>query len=856
MNKRNELRAKLQARHNQQQQQQQTRGGGGGPMAASIPKAKRPAVVAAISATVPKKQKLEHKFHHKHHHLPQPVHQPSHHQQHHHLGASSSASCTSAFASSTTNNFEQQQRQQQQQHQSLLLVREAAECAASALGDAVGDVVVEEWGAGSGIGVPLSTSTPKDESQWRNRMSMDSFEQRFGVGEDQAVRAASGAAWLSSAADGRQIDDTTAEPSLDKVVQQLSNMKTASTDLSVEAITRMITFVYDNVDQISADQSRLLCRSLRAHRLKGINGAEKLLLLLCNSNKQQQPDERDSNNGTSFSRPPPLAGAVVVVDADEVGQHRMATNGEGGGGQQQVQQRQQAVQVGAKKGSAASAATATNSTLLKVSSTSANLLEQCHRFSTDKSAHELLELLVAGGKTAPDEQQMHFLVAELLDKRPDLLDVDASNFDAEVHALFSSRQPIARSLIAHQLALCSSASVIKKTVSVLLKCFNPNLTPALVVSFVAGVCTEEAKIRLMLDGEQCFVLALYVLEGIEHHYTPDMTETALASLETEQQRHQHVPAPRALCRSALDSRRSSPCRTHHPLPTCWTRSRATTGHISSSGTGQLRRRHCLNLLFRTVCRNFPVVPSKCLFLGMLAPRAGQQMPPHHVKRAQFDRLITGAIREIFELTSRAEAKGGPDVDLALDKAHQLVQYFRNSRDVQFSRYMPLLSTKVQNLVDSLAGCEVKNSPHCALLLFSLDLIIVALRNFDGTAAGGDNDYDYVDDGNNTKNGTSIAPQQQQQQPPPLLHAVANALQSLLQFLKNRRNRQIQSLCERVCNAVVQLLKCCGGDLARNESVRQMVRSNSVLLGELADWKALNLTDRAILKRTAKTAQFE
>uniref|UniRef100_A0A183CK78 CDP-diacylglycerol--glycerol-3-phosphate 3-phosphatidyltransferase n=1 Tax=Globodera pallida TaxID=36090 RepID=A0A183CK78_GLOPA len=225
-----------------------------------------------------------------------------------------------------------------------------------------------------------------------------------------------------------------------------------------------------------------------------------------------------------------------------------------------------------------------------------------------------------------------------------------------------------------------------------------------------------------------------------------------------------------------------------------------------------------------------VVPSKMPFPRHVAPRAGQQTPPHHIKRAQFDRLITGAIRVNFELTSRAEAKG-PDVDLALDKAHQLVQYFRNSQDVQFSRYMPLLSTKVQNLVDSLAGCEIKNSPHCALLLFSLDLIIVALRNFDGTAAAGDNDYDNVDDddgNNNNKNGTTVAQQQQQQQPP-LLHAVSNALQSLLQFLKNRRNRQIQSLCEKVCNAVVQLLKSCGGDLTCNESARQMLRSNRVLL---------------------------
>uniref|UniRef100_A0A183CMQ0 HECT domain-containing protein n=1 Tax=Globodera pallida TaxID=36090 RepID=A0A183CMQ0_GLOPA len=704
---------------------------------------------AAISATVPKKQKLEHKFHHKHHHLPQHVHQSSHHQQHHHLGASSSASCTSAFASSTTNNFGHTRRTVTRQ------------------------------------------SRPTTQH------------------EDVVYRF------------------------------------------------------------ISADQSRLLCRSLRAHRLKGINGAEKLLLLLCNSRKQQQPEERDSNC-TPFSRPPPLAGAVV---ADEVGQ---------AGGQQQVQQqqRQQAVQVGAKK------AKATTSTLLKVSSTSASLFEHCHRFSSDKSADELLELLVSDGKTVLDEQQTHFLVAELLDKRPDLLDVDASNFDAEVHALFSSSQPIVRSLIAHQLALCSSASVIKKTVSVLLKCFNPSLTPALVVSFVVGVCAEEAKIRLMLNGEQCFVLSLYVLEDIEHHYTPDMTETALASLQS--MRQFCAVFDNLLSRATTTSTRTAdvtgatgslPVGTAQPpvvavpyspssdMLDAFTRHYRThvdklwhasnVSAFSSSGSGQLRRRHCLNLLFRTVCRNFPVVPSKCLFLGMLAPRAGQQTPPHHIKRAQFDRLITGAIREIFELTSRAEAKGGPDVDLALDKAHQLVQYFRNSQDVQFSRYMPLLSTKVQNLVDSLAGCEIKNSPHCALLLFSLDLIIVALRNFDGTAAAGDNDYDNVDDDDgNNKNGTTVAQQQQQQQQPPLLHAVANALQSLLQFLKNRRNRQIQSLCEKVCNAVVQLLKSCGGDLTCNESARQTLRSNRVLLGELADWKALNLTDRAILKRTAMTAQFE
>ncbi|KAL3109293.1 hypothetical protein niasHT_010557 [Heterodera trifolii] len=70
MNKRNELRAKLHACHIQQQQQhqqqQQTRSGG--PSAVNqIPKAKRPAAVAAISATVPKKAKMEHRFHHKQH---------------------------------------------------------------------------------------------------------------------------------------------------------------------------------------------------------------------------------------------------------------------------------------------------------------------------------------------------------------------------------------------------------------------------------------------------------------------------------------------------------------------------------------------------------------------------------------------------------------------------------------------------------------------------------------------------------------------------------------------------------------------------------------------------------------------
>ncbi|KAL3081139.1 hypothetical protein niasHS_012660 [Heterodera schachtii] len=146
MNKRNELRAKLHACHIQQQQQQQQTRSGGPSAVNQIPKAKRPAAVAAISATVPKKTKLEHRFHHKqqhHHQLGHLLNQQNQNQQP--IASSSSPSATS-FSSSA--NALEQQRQQQQQQQSLLLVREAAECAASAVDDAAGEVVVEESGGG------------------------------------------------------------------------------------------------------------------------------------------------------------------------------------------------------------------------------------------------------------------------------------------------------------------------------------------------------------------------------------------------------------------------------------------------------------------------------------------------------------------------------------------------------------------------------------------------------------------------------------------------------------------------------------------------------------------------------------
>ncbi|KAL3092165.1 hypothetical protein niasHT_026717 [Heterodera trifolii] len=147
MNKRNELRAKLHACHIQQQQQQQQTRSGGPSAVNQIPKAKRPAAVAAISATVPKKAKLEHRFHHKQQHHHQLGHLHNQQNQNQQPIASSSSPSATSFSSSA-NALEQQRQQQQQQQQSLLLVREAAECAASAVDDAAGEVVVEESGGG------------------------------------------------------------------------------------------------------------------------------------------------------------------------------------------------------------------------------------------------------------------------------------------------------------------------------------------------------------------------------------------------------------------------------------------------------------------------------------------------------------------------------------------------------------------------------------------------------------------------------------------------------------------------------------------------------------------------------------
>uniref|UniRef100_A0A1I8BAG3 Uncharacterized protein n=1 Tax=Meloidogyne hapla TaxID=6305 RepID=A0A1I8BAG3_MELHA len=98
--------------------------------------------------------------------------------------------------------------------------------------------------------------------------------------------------------------------------------------------------------------------------------------------------------------------------------------------------------------------------------------------------------------------------------RPDILDLNSTNFEEQLQLLFSSKSEFSKELI-RKIVNHSSALVIRKVIDNLLSKFDERLLPFSVINFVGSLCNPSSSVpKANLNKLQCSFLTLYFVEAL------------------------------------------------------------------------------------------------------------------------------------------------------------------------------------------------------------------------------------------------------------------------------------------------------------------------------------------------------
>nr|CAD2162395.1 unnamed protein product [Meloidogyne enterolobii] len=430
------------------------------------------------------------------------------------------------------------------------------------------------------------------------------------------------------------------------------------------------------------------------------------------------------------------------------------------------------------------------------------------------SPNELLKILCSDN--AKNNTHNALLLQNYCLHRPDILDLNSNNFDEQVQILFSSKSEFSKELIV-KIVNHSSALVIRKVIDKLLFKFDERFLPSSVINFVVTLCNSSPSlVKAKLDKLQCSFLTLYFVEALfqspqEKDFTDELDK--------------FVTIIQLLIQSSsvgMPKDKFSDISLHGFGSTLLAYLLRFFREQEAKYQNSQKRKQILQKLSERLFQKFPLIPRDISFLSISGDHHRQLSV---LDIADADKILEQTISECFEMvksTSSVTSTQTKDKNIVIDKLENLVKFTKTSPTLMI-RQMPVIASKVQDLVENLSGREIRFSTAVPLLLYILDIIMIAMKRkivltFE-------------------KEGTQKDSYLLQ------IRSFLAVLKSIFQIFQNRKNRQIPFLTEKALQAIVLFIK-------ENQNFSSDLLDDVPMLKEILDRQqhVLSQMDKEILKR--------
>uniref|UniRef100_A0A914L5D8 Uncharacterized protein n=1 Tax=Meloidogyne incognita TaxID=6306 RepID=A0A914L5D8_MELIC len=430
------------------------------------------------------------------------------------------------------------------------------------------------------------------------------------------------------------------------------------------------------------------------------------------------------------------------------------------------------------------------------------------------SPNELLKILCSDN--AKNNTHNALLLQNYCLHRPDILDLNSTNFDEQVQILFSSKSEFSKELIV-KIVNHSSALVIRRVIDKLLFKFDERFLPSSIINFVVTLCNSSPSlVKAKLDRLQCSFLTLYFVEALfqspqEKDFTDELDK--------------FVNIIQLLIQSSsvgMPKDKFSYISLHGFGSTLLAYLLRFFREQEAKYQNSQKRKQILQKLSERLFQKFPLIPRDISFLSISGDHHRQLSV---LDVADADRILEQTISECFEMvksTSSVTSTQTKDKNIVIDKLENLVKFTKTSPTL-IIRQMPVIASKVQDLVENLSGREIRFSTAVPLLLYILDIIMIAMKRkivltFE-------------------KEGTQKDSYLLQ------IRSFLAVLKSIFQVFQNRKNRQIPFLTEKALQAIVLFIK-------ENQNFSTDLLDDVPMLKEILDRQqhVLSQMDKEILKR--------
>ncbi|KAF7638646.1 Chromo domain-containing protein [Meloidogyne graminicola] len=413
-----------------------------------------------------------------------------------------------------------------------------------------------------------------------------------------------------------------------------------------------------------------------------------------------------------------------------------------------------------------------------------------------KEPDELLKILCSDN-TKYNAQNVLLLQNYYL-HRPDIFELNSINFNEQVQIIFSSKSDFSKELI-ERIVNYSSTLVIHKIIDQLLLKFDERFLPISVVNFVNILCNSTSFVKANINRIKCLFfnnIALFKLEFNDKEMSEELDKFVLTICIII--KYFPIEIPKFIDISIPDNSN---------ILEYFLRffEKQEEKYLNSQ-----KRKQILQKLRELISND----------VSFLSINGNQNI----IDITESDRILVKTISECFELVKLKSSVSVPhtiETNIVNEKLDNIVKLTKVNPSLM-ARHLPLITSKVQDLVENLSGREIRFSPAVPLMLYILDIIMITIKR---RAKTFELENNKICNSIQTKSSLS-------------------AIKAIFQIFQNRRNRQIPFLTEKVLQTIVLFVK--ENQLLSNE----LFEDDAILLKEILDRQqhVLPLMDREILKR--------